>query len=42
LIPGMFLHQMKGNWLDHPFWKKSFILDIYDIKKIKDSGIVPA
>jgi putative nucleotidyltransferase with HDIG domain len=39
LIPGMFLHQMKGNWLDHPFWKKSFILDIYDIKKIKDSGI---
>jgi putative nucleotidyltransferase with HDIG domain len=39
LIPGMFLHQINGNWLDHPFWKKSFILDINDINQLKDSKI---
>jgi putative nucleotidyltransferase with HDIG domain len=39
LIPGMFIHEMKGNWLDHPFWRKSFILNVRDITSLKDSGI---
>ena len=24
---GMFVQQLSGPWLDHPFWKKSFLLD---------------
>jgi HD-GYP domain-containing protein (c-di-GMP phosphodiesterase class II) len=35
----MFLHEIKGNWLNHPFWKKSFILDSSDIEKLIDSEI---
>lgn len=23
----MFVHELCGNWMDHPFWKKEFILD---------------
>lgn len=23
---GMYVHQLVGSWLDHPFWKKSFLL----------------
>ncbi len=24
---GMYIHEIKGNWLEHPFWRKSFLLD---------------
>ncbi|WMJ09382.1 HD-GYP domain-containing protein [Nitrosomonas sp. sh817] len=24
---GMYIHELRGNWLEHPFWKKSFKLD---------------
>ena len=24
---GMYIHEIKGNWLKHPFWRKSFKLD---------------
>jgi putative nucleotidyltransferase with HDIG domain len=39
LRPGMFLHGMDRAWLDHSFWKKSFLLDARDIEKIVASGI---
>lgn len=24
---GMYIHEIRGNWLEHPFWRKSFKLD---------------
>jgi Domain of unknown function (DUF3391)/HD domain len=35
----MFLQALDGSWLDHPFWKRSFLLCDEDIKKIVASGI---
>lgn len=39
LRPGMFLHSLDRRWLDHPFWKNSFLLTAVDIEKIVTSGI---
>lgn len=39
LRPGMFLQAVDGSWLDHPFWKRSFLLCDDDIKKIARSDI---
>jgi putative nucleotidyltransferase with HDIG domain len=39
LRPGMFLQALDGSWLEHPFWKRSFLLCDEDIKKIVASGI---
>lgn len=40
LRKGMFLHKLCGSWLDHPFWKSSFLLeDMKDILEITNSGI---
>jgi HD-GYP domain-containing protein (c-di-GMP phosphodiesterase class II) len=37
---GMFIHELKGAWMDHPFWKKKFLLeDIGDLKKLQQSVI---
>lgn len=37
---GMFIHSLKGAWIDHPFWKKAFKLtDSEDLKKLQKSGI---
>jgi HD-GYP domain-containing protein (c-di-GMP phosphodiesterase class II) len=37
---GMFVQELKGPWIDHPFWKKAFKLeDISDLKKLQASGI---
>ncbi|MBX9893928.1 MAG: HD-GYP domain-containing protein [Nitrosomonas sp.] len=24
---GMYIHELRGNWMEHPFWRKSFKLD---------------
>lgn len=43
LEPGMFLHELCGTWLNHPFWRTSFLLkDDIQIAKIRDSGIAEA
>ena len=39
LRPGMFLHSVDRRWLDHPFWKNSFLLTAVDIEKIVAGGI---
>jgi putative nucleotidyltransferase with HDIG domain len=37
---GMFIHELKGSWIDHPFWKKAFKLeDVADLKKLQASVI---
>ena len=36
----MFVHKLGGSWLDHPFWKKAFLLsDAKQIRRIAQSGI---
>ncbi len=38
---GMQLHELCGSWLDHPFWKKRFVLrDDGDLVKLRNSGVV--
>ena len=35
---GMHIHELKGAWVDHPFWKTQFVLeDIADLKKLQSS-----
>lgn len=37
---GMFIHEIKGSWIDHPFWKKAFkLVDALDLKKLQASGV---
>lgn len=37
---GMFIHELKGAWMDHPFWKSKFLLeDGSDLKKLQQSLI---
>lgn len=40
LVPGMFLHRLCGSWLDHPFWRRSFLIeDSETVRSILESGI---
>ena len=40
LRAGMFLDEMCGSWLDHPFWKTSFLLkDESDLNKLRNSPV---
>ncbi|HWU66962.1 MAG TPA: HD-GYP domain-containing protein, partial [Methylophilus sp.] len=37
---GMFIHELKGPWMDHPFWSSQFVLsDPQDLKKLLASPI---
>jgi HD-GYP domain-containing protein (c-di-GMP phosphodiesterase class II) len=37
---GMFVHELCGSWMDHPFWKKAFLLaENEDLKTLKTCGI---
>lgn len=37
---GMQLHELCGSWLDHPFWKKRFVLRSEDdLEKLRLSGV---
>lgn len=37
---GMFVHEICGSWMDHPFWKKAFLLaENEDLKTLKTCGI---
>jgi HD-GYP domain-containing protein (c-di-GMP phosphodiesterase class II) len=37
---GMFLHELCGSWMDHPFWRSRFVLDDpRDLRRLLDSGI---
>jgi putative nucleotidyltransferase with HDIG domain len=40
LRKGMFLHELCGSWIEHPFWRSAFVLnDPKDISRLVDSGI---
>jgi putative nucleotidyltransferase with HDIG domain len=37
---GMFIHEICGSWMDHPFWKKAFLLSASeDLNTLKTCGI---
>ena len=37
---GMFVHEICGSWMDHPFWKKAFLLEENeDLKTLKSCGV---
>lgn len=37
---GMFIHELKGAWIEHPFWHKAFVLeDATDLKKLQSSSV---
>lgn len=40
---GMFLHELCGSWMDHPFWRSKFLLeDPADVRRITECGIKEA
>lgn len=37
---GMFIHEICGSWMDHPFWKKSFLLsEEADLNTLRQCGV---
>jgi len=37
---GMFLHELCGSWMDHPFWRAKFVLqDADDLRRLRECGI---
>jgi len=37
---GMFVHALEGSWLQHPFWRRRFLLDsAQDLQRLLDSDI---
>ena len=40
LRSGMYIHEICGSWMDHPFWKKAFLLSASeDLKSLKTCGV---
>ncbi|MDD3354322.1 HD-GYP domain-containing protein [Zoogloea sp.] len=40
LKPGMFIHELCGDWMSHPFWRAQFVLkSADDLRRIRSSGI---
>jgi HD-GYP domain-containing protein (c-di-GMP phosphodiesterase class II) len=43
LTPGMYLHELCGSWMDHPFWSRSFLVrDADEVRRIVETGIAEA
>ena len=37
---GMYLHELCGSWMEHPFWRTKFVIDDdADLVKVRASGI---
>ncbi|MBS0355191.1 MAG: HD-GYP domain-containing protein [Proteobacteria bacterium] len=39
LKAGMFVHELCGDWMSHPFWRAQFLLKGEDLRRIVDAGI---
>jgi len=39
LRAGMYVQRLCGSWLDHPFWKKHFLVDAKALAQLRGSGI---
>ena len=38
---GMYLHELCGSWMDHPFWRRRFLLeDPEDLRRLRESGVL--
>ncbi|MEI6300735.1 MAG: HD-GYP domain-containing protein [Betaproteobacteria bacterium] len=43
LQSGMFVQELCGSWMDHPFWKSAFLIDHEeDLRRLLESGIKEA
>ncbi len=53
LLPGMYISRLLGPWMQHPFWRTSFLAEVEDIARIRasvvthvvidtDRGVAPA
>lgn len=40
IILGMYIHELCGSWMDHPFWKAGFSLEnLADLQSLKNSAV---
>lgn len=40
LRAGMYVHELCGSWIDHPFWRNAFKLnDAKDVRRVVESGV---
>ena len=39
LLPGMYVNRLLGPWMQHPFWRSSFLIDGEDIAKLRASVV---
>ena len=40
---GMYIHELCGSWMDHPFWRSSFMLKSpHDLEQIRNSEVTEA
>ncbi len=40
---GMYIHELCGSWMDHPFWRTKFLLDdMEDIRRLRESAVAEA
>lgn len=39
LRPGMYVQRLCGSWLDHPFWRGSFLADSAAVARVQTSGV---
>ncbi len=39
LLPGMYVNRLLGPWMQHPFWRSSFLIDREDIAKLHASVV---
>ena len=39
LRPGMYVHRLNGPWLNHAFWRTSFLATERDIERLQESGV---
>ena len=40
LRPGMYIHELCGSWMDHPFWRTSFPLkNANQLQQLRNSSV---
>lgn len=40
VVLGMYIHELCGSWMDHPFWKTGFLLDNpTDLQRLRQSSV---
>lgn len=40
VVSGMYIHEICGSWMDHPFWRSGFLLeDRHDLERLQKSSV---